>query len=40
MKNDVDVFNSVYSENTINNINTKIENLIKKEDDMSLDIDK
>ena len=39
IKNDIDIFNSLYSENTINNMNTKIENLIKEEDDMSLDID-
>ena len=39
IKNDIDIFNSVYSKNNNNNINTEIENIIKKEDNMSLDID-
>jgi hypothetical protein len=39
IKNDINIFNSVYSENAINNINIKIEYLIKEEDNISLDID-
>lgn len=35
----MDNFKTSFSENVLNNMNTKLEYLIKKEDNMSVDID-